>query len=302
MQYEPRRIDAEERAGVPCGPRMSLLWYIPIGFFAGTYGTIIGAGGGFVIVPVLMFLFPDDAPSVITAASLAVIFVNSASGTIAYARMRRISYKTGILFALATIPGALLGSRLTSFIPRQEFGAVFGGLLVLAAAFLALTRGRRARSRVNEKAGEKAGVRAKPAARVVDTVIDRDGNSHPLSYSIPLGMGLSLLIGIVSSLVGIGGGLIHVPVLTLLFGFPLHIATATSHFVLIFTSLAGVAEHAVDGTWPRHLLRDVCLAAGVVGGAQLGAFLSRRISAPWIVRGLAIALGLVGVRLLVSAF
>jgi hypothetical protein len=86
-----------------------------------------------------------------------------------------------------------------------------------------------------------------------------------------------------------------------LFGFPLHLATATSHFVLIFTSLAGVIEHILDHTWPTHLLRDACLALGVVGGAQLGAALSRKISVPWIVVGLAVALGIVGLRLILGA-
>jgi hypothetical protein len=113
-------------------------------------------------------------------------------------------------------------------------------------------------------------------------------------------MCLSLLIGCFSSLVGIGGGLIHVPLLTYLFNFPLHFATATSHFVLVFTALAGVVEHLLDRTWPTHLLRDALLAVGVVGGAQLGAFLSRKIAAPWIVVGLAAALAVVGVRLILT--
>ncbi len=275
---------------------MHAAWYIPIGFCIGTYGTIIGVGGGFILVPLLMLLFPHDSPSVITAASLAIIFVNSTSGSFAYARMRRIGYRTGILLSLPTIPGALLGAYLTAFIPRREFGVIFGGLVVAAAAFLSINRGLRMRSK------SASAPSPRPAGRIVETVVDREGKSHPLSYNIPLGMGLSLLIGLLSSLVGIGGGLIHVPLLTYLFGFPLHIATATSHFVLIFTSLAGLLMHVIGGTWPRHLLRDACLAIGVVGGAQLGAFLSRRISAPWIVLGLAIALGLVGIRLIATAF
>jgi uncharacterized protein len=275
---------------------MHVAWYVPIGFLVGAYGTIIGAGGGFILVPLLVFLFPQDAPSMITAASLAIIFVNSTSGTIAYALQKRVSYKTGVLFAAATIPGALLGSWLTGFIPRRLFGALFGGLLVCVAVFLGFTRGARR--------GSAAGAHAAPAKprRIVDTVVDLEGNRYELSYNVWLGMGLSLLIGCFSSLVGIGGGLIHVPLLTYLFGFPLHIATATSHFILIFTSLAGVVEHVLDHTWPTHLLRDACLAVGVVGGAQLGAFLSRRIASRWIMVGLAAALGLVGVRLLVAAF
>jgi uncharacterized membrane protein YfcA len=275
---------------------MNAAWYIPIGFLVGTYGTIIGAGGGFIIVPLLVFLFPADSPSMITAASLAVICVNATSGTIAYAAQKRISYRTGVLFAAATIPGALLGSWLTHFIPRQLFGTLFGGLLILVALFLSLTRGIRGRS---NRAVPAHG--AAPTGRIIDTVVDSQGNSYALSYNVAAGIGLSLLIGCFSSLVGIGGGLIHVPVLTYLFNFPLHVATATSHFILIFTSLAGVVEHALDRTWPTHLARDLCLAAGVVGGAQLGAWLSKKISAPWIALGLALALGLVGVRLILTA-
>jgi len=273
-------------------PAVSDAWFIPIGFLVGTYGTIIGAGGGFVIVPLLVFLFPGDGPSMVTAASLAVIFVNATSGTIAYARMKRVSYRTGMLFAAATIPGALLGSWLTHFIPRRIFGLVFGGLLVGVAVFLSLTRGRARKTGTQEPQAQ--------AGRTL-TLVDAEGRTHTLGYRPVLGVILSFLIGTFSSLVGIGGGLIHVPVLTSLFAFPMHIATATSHFILVFTSLAGVVEHIIDHTWPVHLLRDACLAVGVVGGAQLGASLSRRLPSRWIVVGLAVALGAVGVRLALGA-
>jgi len=278
---------------------MSVLWFIPIGVFIGVYGTLIGAGGGFILVPILVFLFPQDSPSMITASSLAIICVNAGSGTIAYARMKRISYKTGILVAAASIPGAFIGSAFTRFIPRKAFGVLFGGLLMGVAIFLSVTRGirgRRAGTAVTEE---------QPARKwrsVHDTVVDREGRSHSLSFNLLVGMGLSMLIGFLATLVGIGGGLIHVPVLTYIFDFPLHIATATSHFVLFFTALTGVVEHILDHTWPTHLLRDACLAAGVIGGAQVGAYLSRKISAPWIVLALAVALGFVGVRLVLTAF
>jgi len=252
-------------------------WYVPIGFLVGTYGTIIGAGGGFILVPLLVFLFPEDGPSMITAASLAIICVNAASGTIAYAVQKRIDYRTGMYFAAATIPGALLGSFLTRFIPKRIFGIAFGCFLVAVAAILAITRSRH-RSAPN---GDRA-PRLRP-------------------NQVALGMGLSLVIGLFSSLIGIGGGLIHVPVLTSFFNFSMHAATATSHFVLVFTALAGVVEHVLDHTWPTHLLRDALLAAGVVAGAQLGALLSRKIAAPWIVVGLAAALAVVGARLLVMS-
>jgi hypothetical protein len=213
--------------------------------------------------------------------------------------MKRISYKTGMLFAAASIPGAFLGSALTRFIPRKVFGVLFGGLLMAVAVFLVVTRGIRGRG-VGTAVAEDRPVPARGCMR--DTVVDGEGRSHPLSFNLLVGMSLSMLIGFLATLVGIGGGLIHVPVLTYVFNFPLHIATATSHFVLFFTALAGVVEHLLDHTWPTHLLRDACLAAGVIGGAQVGAYLSRKIAAPWIVLALAIALGFVGVRLVLTAF
>jgi uncharacterized membrane protein YfcA len=279
-------------------PVMGYAWFIPIGFLAGAYGTLIGAGGGFVLVPLLLFLSPSEQPAAITATSFVVILLNAASGTAAYARMKRIGYKTGILFALATIPGAVAGSALTVLISRKTFGLVFGALLIGAAAFLIF------RQLAKRGPGDvpAADPRAAPGPAVVETVIDREGNAHALSYDIRLGMGLSFLIGLLSSLIGIGGGIIHVPLLTYLLGFPLHIATATSHFILMFTALAAVVTHILNGTFPSDLLRLLFLAIGVVPGAQLGALVSRRVSTPWIVVGLAAALGLVGIRLIAACF
>jgi uncharacterized membrane protein YfcA len=114
-------------------------------------------------------------------------------------------------------------------------------------------------------------------------------------------MFLSLFVGYLSSLFGIGGGIIHVPLLTSLLDFPVHIATATSHFILAIMALAGTITHIVTGTFVQGVHRTIYLSIGVVIGAQLGARLSNRVRGVWIIRSLAIALGLVGVRLIVSA-
>jgi len=264
-------------------------WFLPIGIFVGTYGTLIGAGGGFILVPLLLLMFPHESPALVTATSLAVVFVNSVSGSIAYARARRIGWKTGLLFALATIPGALAGSYLVKYIPRDMFGIGFGCLLLLLALYLLVAGDRKIASRPAADAG---------TAPPIEVVTDATGAVHPLTYNLPFGLGLSLLIGLFSSVAGIGGGVIHVPVMTSLLGFPVHIATATSQFILIFTSLAGVVMHIVDGTFTTELPRLAVLAAGVVVGAQLGARLARRLAGPWIVRALALALLLAGGRLL----
>jgi hypothetical protein len=94
------------------------LWLIPVGFVIGAYGTLIGAGGGFVLVPMLILFYPQEAPEVITSISLAVVFFNALSGSFAYIRLKRVDYRSGILFSAATIPGAILGAMTTSLIPR----------------------------------------------------------------------------------------------------------------------------------------------------------------------------------------
>src|SRR5512145_1409355 len=109
-----------------------------LGFVVGGYGTLIGAGGGFLLVPALLLLFPDLQPVEVTAISLTVVFFNAYAGTWAYARMRRIDYAAGLLFAVAGIPGALLGVWAVQFVPREPFDFIFGLLLLLLGFYLTI--------------------------------------------------------------------------------------------------------------------------------------------------------------------
>jgi uncharacterized membrane protein YfcA len=108
-------------------------------------------------------------------------------------------------------------------------------------------------------------------------------------------------VGYLSSLFGIGGGIIHVPLLTSLLDFPVHVATATSHFILAIMALAGTLTHIATGTFAHGVHRTIYLGMGVLVGAQVGARLSRRMRGAWIIRSLALALGAVGIRLLLMA-
>jgi hypothetical protein len=260
------------------------LWLIPLGFAVGAYGTFIGAGGGFVLMPVLLLLYPGERSDALAAISLAVVFFNAASGSIAYGRMRRIDYKSGLILAAATIPGAVFGAMTTGYIPRREFDAVMGIVMTAVSAYLLW--------RPVPETGRPAGAAA--------GAISQDESIHRLgTYNLPLGVGLSFIVGYLSSVLGIGGGIIHVPALVNLLGFPVHVATATSHFILAFMSLAGTAVHAATGVLEEGLGRAAMLAVGVVAGAQVGAWLSGRARGPWIIRGLAAALAVVGVRVLI---
>src|SRR5690242_11992380 len=112
------------------------LWLSPLGFVLGVFGTLIGAGGGFLLVPILLLVYPHDNPNVLTSISLAVVFANAASGSAAYARMGRVDYKSGLLFSAATVPGGILGALATSLIPRRTFDAILGVVVLSGAVYL----------------------------------------------------------------------------------------------------------------------------------------------------------------------
>jgi uncharacterized protein len=264
------------------------LLLVVLGAGVGAFGTVVGAGGGFVLTPVLLLLYPHDSPQTLTAISLTVVFFNAASGTGAYLRQRRVDVRSGLVFAAATLPGAVGGALLTGAVSRQLFDGLMGGVLGLLALWL--FAGDRWRPATAHR-----GVRRR-------VLVDRGGLLY--EYDVPLLRGAlySLGVGFVSSFLGIGGGVIHVPLLVRALGFPTHVATATSHFVLAWMAGTGTVTHALAGSFAhgRGLRRAAALSVGVVVGAQFGARLSRGIRDTHIERLLAIALLALAVRLFLA--
>lgn len=260
-----------------------LLWLMFVGLFAGGYGTLIGAGGGFILVPILLLIYPGESPETVTSISLAAVFFNAVSATLAYARSNRIDFKSGLIFALATIPGAVSGALATTAVSRERFNLVFGLLLIAVAAFLAFNPGRKTAAGIAQAGSDKH------AAPTLDRM------------TLGIGAALSLLFGFISSFFGIGGGFLYVPALVYLLRFPVHIATATSLFVLTITAFAGSVTHVAAGLFHHGIRRAIVISIGAVLGAQVSARLSHRLSGGWIIHSLAVALGLVGLRLVATA-
>jgi uncharacterized membrane protein YfcA len=267
-----------------------LLWFLlgVIGLFVGAFGTLIGAAGGFILVPILLFLYPEDAPSAITSITLTVAFFNALSGSVAYSRLKRIDYRSGLIFAVPAVIGAIIGASITSLLSRNIFQIIFGAVLIIAAAYL-LVRPIR-----NQTPSPAAGHTRR-------SITDRHGNFYSYSYSRVLGIFISLGVGLLSGLLGIGGGIIHVPLLTQVLNFPVHIATATSHFVVAISTFSAVITHIVTGEYASGVLRAVILSAGAIIGAQFGARVSHRVPAALVVRLLAAGLLAVAVRLLIAS-
>jgi hypothetical protein len=208
-----------------------------------------------------------------------VVFFNALSGTVAYTRSKRIDYKSGAVFAAATIPGAIAGALATTAVSRAKFNLVFGVLLIAVAIFLALNPGK------------------KVATRVAQANLDTRSFTKLSTPALLAGAVLSTIFGFISSFFGIGGGFLYVPALVYLLHFPVHVATATSLFVLAITAFTGSATHVAAGLFHHGIRRAVLLSIGAILGAQVGAWLSHRFHGDWIIRSLAITLGLVGLRL-----
>jgi len=226
----------------------------PLGILVGAFGTLVGAGGGSVMVPVLLILLPHETPATITAISLATVFFNAYSGTLSYIRMGRVDYRLGTLFTLASLPGAIAGVLLVHEIPRRVFDPLFGVLLVSVGSFLL----------------------ANPLGGAAPPVTRRSPPSVPVTRTLAGSIG-SAYIAVLSSLMGIGGGIIHVPFLIRILNIPPHTATATSHFVLTFVALTGTIAHVAMGEFNRGLSQTMYLAVGVMMGAPLGAAASTRM-------------------------
>ena len=232
--------------------------FLPLlGLFVGTLGTLIGAGGGFIVVPVLLVMFPETPPETITSISLTVVFLNAASGTLGYLREKRIDFRSGVILTLTALPAAIGGALVTGYIPRNQFEVLFGFAMLAGGAYMWWKR--------NASAHGGPGNVQNPNRRIVDA------DNHVFEYRInePAAAVASPAAGFISSLLGIGGGIVHVPVMIIGLRVPPPIATATSHFVLVFLALSGVLTHVATGNFEHGWRRAGLIGVGALIGAQI---------------------------------
>jgi uncharacterized membrane protein YfcA len=207
---------------------------------------LLGGGGSILMVPLLVYVAGMDAKHAI-AASLVVVGVTAAVSVIGHARAGRVRWRTGLLFGLAGMAGAFGGGWVGGHLPGQLL--LVGFALMMVATAVAMLRGR--------------------------TTVD-PAKAHA---ELPVGRVLldGVVVGLVTGLVGAGGGFLVVPALALLGGLPMGVAIGTSLLVIAMKSFAGLTGYltSVSLDWP--LVGAVTLAAIV--GSLLGARLVNRIPA-----------------------
>lgn len=231
---------------------------VAVGLGAGTLGSMIGVGGGILMVPALAFL--GLPPTQIASTSLFAVTSTSVSSTMTFSRQKRIDYRLGAEMAAFAMPGAVLGAFLSDQLSAQDFRLYFGILLSLVGLYVAFRS-----SILKEKAESKLSTPRRAGL-----------------YAITFGA------GIISSLFGVGGGIIFVPAMLLILGMTMQKAAPTSQLTLMITALAGVFTHAAL-QHPDYVY-VLALSAGAFAGAQLGARWSKKAKEVLLQRMLGIVL------------
>ncbi len=258
---------------------------LPIfGLILGLIASMVGIGGGAFIVPILVIIYGFEPANAIGTSLTCIIFTATAA-TINYWRQKRIFFKTGLIMAILTAPGAFLGAYLTTILPPDELGSAFAVFIILIALRLIFEKNPFKRKKTKY---------ADPNKKM------RESDDAVLASRRTLvsGMFLGFFGGIAAGLFGLGGGVLVVPIMTLAMGMPIHVATATSMFTMVFTTASGVTQHYVAGH--VNLEYALLLAAGTVIGAQLGAHWSRRVSGNNLRRILAVILVIVAVQMILK--
>jgi uncharacterized membrane protein YfcA len=236
------------------------------GLAAGGFGALLGLGGGILIVPILTLGF--DVP--LTAAvgtSLICVIATSTGAAAINVRAGRADVRLGMTLGAGTVVGALTGAVVAGFVPERLLAALFATLL----GYTALTM---ARGLVRPREQDDGVERLEPSAP--------DGPGAPAyrRRRLPLAIGGSFLAGNVSGLLGVGGGIVMVPLMHLIMGAPMRIAVATSNFMMGMTAAAGAYAYLFRGDVDPRLAAPVLI--GVVGGAAVGAALAPRVHARWL--------------------
>lgn len=269
---------------------VAIILLVILGLIAAVFGSIVGLGGGIIIVPALILFGPMLTGEPIghgTAAgtSLAVLILTALASTLSYMKDRRVDFRIAWLLFITSGPAAMLGSALTGRLQGGLFQIAFGVFMLLMAVLLIL------RDRM------KPSSRRWPIRRVWT---DAAGNAHEYGFAYAPGLIVGFLVGLVSGLFGIGGGSLFVPVMVMLFRFPPHVATATSIFTIFLSALLGSGVKASLGEidW---LLAAALLPGAWIGG-RIGAWIARRLSGQRMLWLLRVTLFVLAIRMIWSGF
>jgi uncharacterized membrane protein YfcA len=241
------------------------------GFGAGVFGSLLGLGGGILIVPLLTFGFGLDFRAAVGVSLVCVIVTSSAAAGV-YLERHLANLRLGMLLEVFTASGALIGGIIAFLLPDRVLAGLFALLLVYTAVTMLRRRATSTgdASLAKENPDDAAGAAQAPGPF-------RASLAGPGYRPVRLGAGIggSVFAGVVSALLGVGGGIVKVPLMHLVMRVPLKVATATSNLMIGVTASASAIVYLMrDGINP---LVAGPTAVGVFAGAMVGSRVAQRI-------------------------
>jgi len=241
----------------------TLLILLVASVFIGVIGSMLGIGGGIFLVPI-MTLGLGIPISVAAATSLVTIIVTSSTSASRFLRKGFVNVKLGMFLEMFTVSGAIIGAVLVTYLTPQSIEIVFGFVLIYTAFYMWLRK--EVECRLSEEDPSEAGNVGRFDGSISD---DKTGKRCRYAVkNVPRGAIASFIAGNLSGLIGVGGGIVKVPVMNLWMGVPIKAATATSNFMIGVTAVASALVYLSNG-----LIAPVVTSIAAIGifiGAVIG--------------------------------
>ena len=272
---------------------LTIICLILIGALSAILGSLVGIGGGLIIVPTLIYLGVEHdllhgiTPQIAIGTSSVILIVTGFTSTFGYMKSKQVDFKNGSIFLFGLLPGSLIGSVLSRFLTLNSFDLYFGIFLILVAVLLIIRNKIKPIQLFNKEKYRRS-------------YTDNEGVTY--HYNVPpiFAFVATLFIGILTGLFGIGGGALMTPLMLIVFRFPPHVAVGTSMLMIFFSSLMSSLGHMVQGhvAWGYSL---VLIISSIIG-AQIGVRINRTIKSDTVVLLLRTVLLIMGVYLIIKSF
>lgn len=245
-----------------------------LGFLVGLIAAMLGIGGGVLLVSILHIILGLNIHEAVGTSLFIIIFLSTAAA-ISYFKQGLVRWKLALIFEVGSTPGAILGALTSDILPSQWLKTIFSILLFYVAY-------RMWRRKKNQK-----------------TSNNTSKNPENLDISrIPTIIGLGVIAGFLSGLLGIGGGIVKVPVMNLILALPIHNAVATSTFMISITTLTGSISHLLLKN--IQIQSGLLIAPSAIVGSIIGTRISTKIRGKTLSKIFAVCLILMAVRMLIT--
>ena len=264
------------------------------GIIAGLLGSMLGVGGGLIIVPVLTLALHLPI-QVAIGSSLVAIVANVCTAAGIYTKSGLTNIKLGLLLETTTIPGAIIGGFAAALIAPSVLSALFGILLIYVGYTMVARRYFTSEDTTADGPVTSERTNNNLSQSLTDSYHDQNIDKV-VTYKVrrtTAGLGAGFFAGVLSSLLGVGGGIIKVPVMHLLMDVPMKAAIATSTFMIALTAATGAFIYQYQGNLQPFVIAP--LVIGIVIGSRIGVELTKRTGGVWLRRIFGIFMFLVAI-------